>query len=731
MKNGATTPNPQSFDLTITPYEVGTPEYQVRYSKSVVVEGTVTIAAGTTVVIDRSDQGSIVIYPGSKLRVEGVLKLKGTEAAPFILQPASGTWYGIEIIGSQAGGSEIDYCNISGTTSPIKISNASCVIVDHVAVSGGTYGVEASNATNLNLQYVTVTGATYPLKMSNTGGAVLDHVTISGSNWSDAAMQFYGSSPTITNSNITGTGQNYASNGIRFDGSNGSISNSTIQNCGAGNGIVIQNGSNPVISNVTVQNNLYHGIILVDNYIEEQGGGASANPSSEIITSPMEQLPPPPSPGPMVRISGSTIAGNGVVNGVKTYVGVDAYNSWCDLTGNSITGSNYGVYADTYGYITGAQASVNNATNVVSGNNLGLVGFNSGWVVLGHDLDYNDTYGVWLYPGGCNKVINNTYNIVASQWSYVYGNGNWWGEYPPNEAKFIAVNGSGYSWDPAMPNDYDCLMEWGGPTAAPAGEGIVSAEAMTEFDRAVMALRRGNLVMARDLFQYIMDRSNGSSKKAALLGLYRAKKAIDRSSARTFVSSLASQTGEVQSLAEDLLLDAYMTERDFVSMKLLANSIVNRFPRTDRAKLALTMLASLKSYDRAETETSQRALNQLYRSFGGVADKGLLVALGEDPGLLEAPSEMSAGSLEEVQLEVYPNPFNPSTEIRYIVTNPGEVRIEIFDILGRSVELLVNETKAIGQHSATWNGDRFPSGMYLLRYVAGGKAAVKKLMLAK
>jgi hypothetical protein len=166
-------------------------------------------------------------------------------------------------------------------------------------------------------------------------------------------------------------------------------------------------------------------------------------------------------------------------------------------------------------------------------------------------------------------------------------------------------------------------------------------------------------------------------------------------------------------------------------MKLLAKSIISRYPGTERAKHALLMLASLKSYSATETETSRRALSQLYRSFGGTFDRGILVALGEDPGVLEAPSLAASELEDETSLDVYPNPFNPSTEIRFAVADPGEVRLEVFDLLGRSVDILVNETKAVGVHSVTWNGDRFPSGMYLLRYVAGGKASVKKLMLAK
>jgi uncharacterized lipoprotein YddW (UPF0748 family) len=62
----------------------------------------------------------------------------------------------------------------------------------------------------------------------------------------------------------------------------------------------------------------------------------------------------------------------------------------------------------------------------------------------------------------------------------------------------------------------------------------------------------------------------------------------------------------------------------------------------------------------------------------------------------------------------YPNPFNPSTVIRVELGTSAPVRLEVFDLLGRSVAVLVDGTLSAGQHDIRWTADA-PSGTYLVR----------------
>ena len=79
----------------------------------------------------------------------------------------------------------------------------------------------------------------------------------------------------------------------------------------------------------------------------------------------------------------------------------------------------------------------------------------------------------------------------------------------------------------------------------------------------------------------------------------------------------------------------------------------------------------------------------------------------------------------------YPNPFNPSTRINYSVAKAGEVKIEIFDSLGRKIQTLINNHHNPGNHSAIFNAGNLSSGNYFYRLEANGFRETKKMLLVK
>jgi hypothetical protein len=81
----------------------------------------------------------------------------------------------------------------------------------------------------------------------------------------------------------------------------------------------------------------------------------------------------------------------------------------------------------------------------------------------------------------------------------------------------------------------------------------------------------------------------------------------------------------------------------------------------------------------------------------------------------------------------YPNPFNPSTTIRYGIPLAAEVRIDVFDVMGRRVAELLRGKQAEGYYERRWDaaGAGAPSGLYLVRIQAAGWSQMKKMMLAK
>ena len=79
----------------------------------------------------------------------------------------------------------------------------------------------------------------------------------------------------------------------------------------------------------------------------------------------------------------------------------------------------------------------------------------------------------------------------------------------------------------------------------------------------------------------------------------------------------------------------------------------------------------------------------------------------------------------------FPNPFNPSTKIRYSVPQSSNVMIKVFDILGNEIESLVNEEKPVGTYELTWYATNLPSGIYFYTINAGSFIETKKMILLK
>ena len=80
----------------------------------------------------------------------------------------------------------------------------------------------------------------------------------------------------------------------------------------------------------------------------------------------------------------------------------------------------------------------------------------------------------------------------------------------------------------------------------------------------------------------------------------------------------------------------------------------------------------------------------------------------------------------------YPNPFNPTTNIKYQITKTSNVKLIVFDILGREVETLVNEFQKAGTYEINFDAGKIPSGIYFYTMDVDNKRIdTKKMILIK
>jgi hypothetical protein len=79
----------------------------------------------------------------------------------------------------------------------------------------------------------------------------------------------------------------------------------------------------------------------------------------------------------------------------------------------------------------------------------------------------------------------------------------------------------------------------------------------------------------------------------------------------------------------------------------------------------------------------------------------------------------------------YPNPFNPATKIKFGLPEQSDVKLVVYDVLGRVVAEVANKKMSAGYHEFTFNAGRFATGIYFYRIEAGDFVKVKKMMLLK
>lgn len=84
-----------------------------------------------------------------------------------------------------------------------------------------------------------------------------------------------------------------------------------------------------------------------------------------------------------------------------------------------------------------------------------------------------------------------------------------------------------------------------------------------------------------------------------------------------------------------------------------------------------------------------------------------------------------------IMLQNYPNPFNPKTIIRYQLPKESKVLLKVFDILGKEVEVLIDEVQDAGYKQIEYNGTSLASGLYIYKLITEEYVASRKMMILK
>lgn len=93
------------------------------------------------------------------------------------------------------------------------------------------------------------------------------------------------------------------------------------------------------------------------------------------------------------------------------------------------------------------------------------------------------------------------------------------------------------------------------------------------------------------------------------------------------------------------------------------------------------------------------------------------------------PSESVANEFRLSQN--YPNPFNAITTIEFSIPDAENVRLSVYDLLGKEVRTLVDGQLGAGHHTVEFNSSEVPSGLYFYRLTVGGQQSQRKMFVLK
>ena len=370
----------------------------------------------------------------------------------------------------------------------------------------------------------------------------------------------------------------------------------------------------------------------------------------------------------------------------------------------------------------------------------------------GHNIIKDNQIGIfadyysepWLgnYFGGGNSIYSNTnYAISANYGSNVYAEKNWWGNYPPNAADFYYYQAS-IDYLPALSYDPNLNKSNSEINLTAYKNKINSSDFRSIYNEAQLLKLSGNINDAINRYNYIIY-NNDQYDDYFVLSIKNMFKILNSSEQRNFYNALLAYIKQRKELIPnyDMVLyditNYYYFNIDYSEYKLkenINNILSNRALRDSymRDILLNFVYVQYKKKDQAlfskylEMLTNQNSsisnadINQIISPLG-------ITVMNKRAGVDEIiSSEKNLSSLQ-----IYPNPFNHSTNIKYTLPINSHVNIVLYNQLGEEIKTFVDAKKSKGDHNFIFNAKNLPSGLYFISLRIDKSIITQKLILLK
>ena len=141
-------------------------------------------------------------------------------------------------------------------------------------------------------------------------------------------------------------------------------------------------------------------------------------------------------------------------------------------------------------------------------------------------------------------------------------------------------------------------------------------------------------------------------------------------------------------------------------------------------------MAAYKSFTKPVAVAKTYSETVEYRP-GGSSGKAARSVVSRSDQASGLQADSVAARTETSLTGAYPNPFNPVTTIEFALEKRGPVNLSVYDMLGRSIAVLVDSEMNAGTHSVAFNASHLPSGLYIIRLEASRQHWTQWVSLVK
>jgi hypothetical protein len=354
--------------------------------------------------------------------------------------------------------------------------------------------------------------------------------------------------------------------------------------------------------------------------------------------------------------------------------------------------------------------------------------------------------------GGNNQIKNSIYYLGwADYYSNVKAENNWWGSNPPQSSKFHIGTGSSFDYTPYLTSQPAMGLMAGGSPEEEAFDQAFGSDATNveisaqdtysdkwalaqKLDYARSVIYLGDIPFAVKICKEIIETCPDSALAFFALDIFWEASRHEKAEAGYDLKSFQSYLEELILKKEKKELYGYskiiLADFDTKNSLMYFDQVYNDYNKSFLAEVALYHKFSyyynaMENMDEAEKVYTQMQAKFPASEFTKTAGDFVGSSSGE---LFKAGSNMQLTATTEVPAVYnlyhnYPNPFNPSTTIRYALPKTSSVQVAIYNLLGQRIRSFSIHEQNAGNHSLVWNGFNedgaaVSGGVYILRFQA-------------